>query len=304
MDRRRIVGSWVALGLALAAPTAHAQTPTAPGTAPDETPSAPDETPAAPATAPAGRPKVAVVIVGDPDPEAIALAERVTSIVAADASMTGVSSSDLRAAMRGAPAPTEPDGLDDVRRLRASLSGEESDDVEGLVRLGTRAGADAVVLVRRREGAYEAVVLDVSRRSYFAGAYRDGGADRASEDARLSRLVLARAEQAFAARATGTATTRRAPGPARAGTAATRARPARASATATERRRSGADRTRRAPRRRESSSWIERTWPYFAAAALAGGFVGLYFLGREDDEAEPLRLRFVPSSSSEAGASP
>jgi len=228
-------------------------------------------------SAPPDPPKVAVVTVGDPDELLREQAERVDQILLAGEGLRLPEDGALRRALRGEPASEEGDGLDRTRAVRRGLGMDEATDAPILARLGRMSGAVAVVVVRRREGAPEAVVLDVSRAAFFAGeiALADSG------DTEILRFVRTRA-RAAATRATGTdaiATPRSGD-----------ARDARADRT-----------TRHRPAEpvpeddgESEPSWLETNWPLLVAGALLVGMI-VYLALPQDPAAPPSPvLRFIP----------
>ncbi|MBO6937856.1 MAG: hypothetical protein JJ863_23005 [Deltaproteobacteria bacterium] len=108
--------------------------------------------------------KVAVVVAGDPDEALRATATAIDDALAADG-LQRPTDPGLRAALRGQP-NSEEDGLERVRRERRGL-GFGDDDRPILARLGTMAGADAVVVVSRQDGAMRAEVFDVHAERFY-----------------------------------------------------------------------------------------------------------------------------------------
>jgi len=137
-------------------------------------------------------PKVAVVVVGDADEVLRAEAVRIEEALRQSPELALPSDPALRRALRGEPAPDEDDGLGRARRERRQLGLGEEADVPVLAALGRMAGAVAVVGLRRRGAAIEAVVLDVERGSFFEGELDAGRAT----DEEVSRFVRTRAEGA------------------------------------------------------------------------------------------------------------
>ncbi|MCB9597506.1 MAG: hypothetical protein H6719_32595 [Sandaracinaceae bacterium] len=152
------------------APAADADVPPPPDAEPaSEGPSSEEpSSEATPAATPADAPKVAVIVVGDPDDRLRALARRVDASL--EPTLRRPFDPGLRAALRGEPGESD-DGLEDARRERRRLGGAEATDAPLLSSLGRRAGALVVGVVRATtEGGVELVVLDVHHSAFYEGA--------------------------------------------------------------------------------------------------------------------------------------
>ncbi len=137
-------------------------------------------------------PKVAVVVVGDPDEALRAAALEVERALERGGELTLPADAGLRDALRGGEGDGSDDGLDRVRRSRRQLGMGETEDLAVLRSLGRAAGASAVVAVRRADPGAEAVVIDVRRGGYFEGELALESADAAA----MQRFVSARARAA------------------------------------------------------------------------------------------------------------
>jgi hypothetical protein len=96
----------------------------------------------------------------------------------------------LRAALRGEP-PTEEDGLERLRSIRRSLGLDPRKDPASYQRLGLIAGADALVVVRRK-GSILVEVFDVAAAQFYEGVL---DFDTSTRDSRIA-FIESRAEQA------------------------------------------------------------------------------------------------------------
>ncbi len=207
------------------------------------------------------RPKLAVVVAGDPDPQLREAARRVER--ASGEHLRLPFDPGLRAALRGEPAEGD-DGLEDARRERRRLGGDEARDAPVIAALGRRAGADVVGVVRAGEDGPELVVLDVRHAAFFEGTLALS-ADVA--DARIARFVRSRARaSARGAEAPEAAAGTPAPEGATDGTA----QPAR------------------------QPDFFEQFWPYFVAGGLlAALLIGIAVTSATAGSNTPV-LRFVP----------
>lgn len=120
-----------------------------------------------PSDAPEVRPKVALILSGDPDEGAVAALDQLTALLENGSVVRLPSDPALRRALSGRGTD---DGLDEVRAERRRLGLSERRDIPVLTRLGRLAAAAAVVVVRAASDGYEAVVLDVGRGAFFDGA--------------------------------------------------------------------------------------------------------------------------------------
>lgn len=223
-------------------------------------------------------PKVAVVVIGDPDEGLRAAAQRVEAAIGG-AGLSVPSDPALRRALRGEAAPREPDGLERVRRERRRLGLSERDDLPVLRAIGRMAGAAAVAAVRRRAGDLELVVLDVSRGGFFEGELDAAAASAAS----IGRFVQARARAA----ARRPAAEERAAQTDRAG--ATQASPP-ASVDAAED--AGGDAAAGAGEGDDDGGFFDE-WPLLVAGALLVGAILFFTLDGEAEATGPPVLRFV-----------
>lgn len=221
---------------------------------------------ATPAPAPRA-PRVAIVIVGDTDPDIVAAAEAAEAALAELPEGTRLimpSDAALRGALRGQGEST--DGLDEVRAERRRLGLGEARDVLVLTILGERAGADLVLVVRRHHGAIEATSFDVARRSFYDGEVDLDALDR---DA-LRQFTVRRATRAARPVAEG----ERAAVPDVAPVVTAPVEPA------------------------HQPDWFEQNWPFFAAGALlVGAIVFIVFATMDNAEAPPV-LRFEAGGGS------
>jgi len=211
-------------------------------------------------------PKVAFVVAGDPD-ETL----RNTAVfVESEAIIAGLrvpTDGALRAAMRGEPS-TEEDGLQRLRSIRRGLGFDPRKDLDSYKRIGTIAGADALVVVHR-EGAIVLEVFDVSAAQFYEGVLQ---IDDSSSEQRL-KFIESRAKQAQLRWSE--------PPPAPASPAAS------PKVNAPD---EPADESR-AKRR------IKKAWPYLVAGALlVGGVTYLIIDQRRDDDPGPPLLRFRPGA--------
>lgn len=221
-------------------------------------------------------PKVAVVVIGDPDEGLRAAAQRVEAAIG-DAELTVPSDPALRRALRGEAGPSEPDGLERVRRERRRLGLSERDDLPVLRAIGRMTGAAAVAAVRRRSGDVELVVLDVTRGGFFEGELDAATASAPS----IGRFVAARARAAARTR------TRSSPEPTtRSGAAdttqASHPVPGAAAGGA------GGD----AAAGEDDGGFFDE-WPLLVAGALLVGAILFFTLDSEPEPTGPPVLRFV-----------
>ncbi|HEY8432137.1 MAG TPA: hypothetical protein VIL20_27360, partial [Sandaracinaceae bacterium] len=207
-------------------------------------------------------PKIAVVVVGDPEPPLRDAARRVED--AARARLRLPFDEGLRAALCGEPG-AEGDGFEEVRRERRRLGWGESRDAPILAALGRRAGARAVAVVRTGAAGPELLVLDVSTEAFFEGAL----ALREASDARIARFVERRAR------------------------AAGRTAPPPEHAARTAREQGDAERPSE-PQPARQPDLFEQIWPYLVAGGLlAALLIGIAVTSTSAGSNPPV-LRFVP----------
>ncbi len=122
-----------------------------------------------PSDEPVAPPKVAVVIAGDPDPSLRTAALEI-ELEALAAGLNVPTDPALRGALQGDPIAddADDDGLGSLRAMRRSLGASPRKDLASYRRLGTIAGADAL-LVLRREGTIQLEVFDVSAAQFYEG---------------------------------------------------------------------------------------------------------------------------------------
>jgi hypothetical protein len=191
---------WVPILLLLSWPSPSLSQDPPPHTSTDADAETDTETDTAPAPAPApatatatasARPpsKIAVVVAGDPD-ETLRQTAAFIEHESTTAGLRVPTDPALRAAMRGEP-PAEDDGLDGLRSIRRGLGFDPRKDLASYKRIGTIAGADALVLVRR-EGAILIEVFDVSAAQFYEGVL---SFDDSTPEQRL-KFIESRAEQA------------------------------------------------------------------------------------------------------------
>ncbi|AKF06893.1 hypothetical protein DB32_004042 [Sandaracinus amylolyticus] len=254
-----------------AAPTPEAATsettapeaPAAEATAPDASAAAPE----APAAEPRVAPKVAVIVVGDPDPVLVASAVEIEARLALSGDLRLPSDTALRAALRGDAGAPE-DGLDEVRRERRRLGLGESSDAPVLARLGRRAGAVLVLALREGAEGPEAVALDVRTAQFFEGTLPLSELDPERVLPFVTRRARAAARGAAAAPTEPTTTELPAP---------------EVPAAATQ-----------ADEPEDEPDWFEQHWPYFAAGGLLAAAIVFVVVVAADGGDPPPMLRFQP----------
>ncbi|MFK7991213.1 MAG: hypothetical protein AB8I08_34675 [Sandaracinaceae bacterium] len=205
-------------------------------------------------------PKLAVVLVGDPDERLRSWASRVEE--ALSPAFERPFDPMLRSALRGGLGDPE-DGFAEVRRERRRLGLSEAEDVPVLVRLGRRAGAVAIAVVRRGAEGPELVVLDVRHASFFEGSLVLSD----TSPARVRRFVGPRARSSSR------------------GAAALPPVSAPAAATEPDPEGEGEE---------DEPDFFERYWPYGAALVLLGAFVAIIAATASTDGGDQPVLRFVP----------
>lgn len=211
-------------------------------------------------------PKVAIVIAGDPDPP-VKTAASTLGTECRDAGLRTPSDPALRGALVGDAAKGD-DGLDGVRALRRGLGVDPRKDLESYKRLGTIAGADALVVLRR-EGDIKLEVFDVSASQFYEGML---DFDEATPEARVA-YVKRRASTAQARWAEAPAVIAETPASTGAAVAL------------------GAEPVDEPKKKR----WIKKAWPYFVVGALlAGGVTYIIVDQRRTNDPGPALLRFRP----------
>lgn len=206
-------------------------------------------------------PKVAVVVVGDPDDHLRGLARRVDD--ALEPTLRRPFDPGLRAALRGEPGEAG-DGLDEVRRDRRRLGGAEATDAPVLAALGQRAGALVVGVVRATADGAELVVLDVHHGAFYQGALP---LEASTEPGRITRFLHRRARAAAHVEAID---------------------PASVAAQ------SPPDETPEEPEEDDEPDFFEQYWPYMIAALLLGGMIAAIVAVQASEQPTQPVLRFVP----------
>jgi hypothetical protein len=314
-----------ALFATLAATTAAAQ-------APSEATSEPAASDGSPAPI-----KVAVVVVGDPEPALVTAAEGVSASLASDARLRMPSDPGIRGALIGHARPphAEDDGLDGLRTERRRLGLGAETDTAALARIGQMTGAAVLALIRTRDGATELVVYDPGRRAYADGrlvlraspattatASADNATaeDETAEDATAEGATpgndvptdaafvharAVRAVQARAARSTNASRTGAGSAPPRRGESASRrSRPRTTDGDSDSERQGdsastarGTEGTGDAPEEEEESSWFEDTWPLLIAGVLLIGVIVWFSLPDDPADHAPPVLMFIPGGN-------
>jgi hypothetical protein len=249
-------------------------------------------------------PKVVVVVAGDPDADLREAAAWLDERIARTPSLRAPVDPGLRRALRGAPAPSEDDGLGRARAARRRLGWGETKDLPVLLEIGRMAGADAVVVVRSGPAHPRVVVVDAK-----AGAFFEGELAWPEDRGRALRFVQSRATAAQGRDASRT------PTPERAATSAQQAGSRDHGALAPDdeggrtsdptasdpkasdpKARDGNPSDRKDDEATGARAWFKDNWPYIVAGALLAGTVA-FFLLRDDGggSAQP-RFRFVPPS--------
>lgn len=233
---------------------------------------------AAPAAAEAPRvaPKVVVVIAGDPDPLLLAAAREIEARLAVSEAVRLPSDPALRATLRG-EAGADDDGLEEVRRERRRLGLGEASDAPILQRLGRRAGAVAVIVVRASPDGAQALALDVRTAQFFEGALDMTAPDPETIVPFVSRRarLAARGSVAAAAETAGVSDVQDGP-------AATTAAPGATEAHEDD----GQD----------AGEWFEENWPYFAAGGLLAAAIVFVAVTATQGDTPPPMLRFQPGT--------
>lgn len=217
---------------------------------------------------PTRAPRVATVLVGDPEParraraaELDARLERVGLRRLGDPAMRAALLGDVR----------EDDGLERLHAARRRLLFED-DPAEALRDLGARLRVDALVVVRAAD-PIRIAVFDLA-----AGAFYED--EPTLDDLDAAAAFVRRAARAAARRASAPQAS--APSPAEAAAASSGAATGTPAATAAD--------TRRPARR-----WLRSNWAFLVAGALLVGVVtGFIVRGRRQDDDPPPILRFRP----------
>lgn len=250
-------------------PAETAPTETAPVDAPPAEADTAASTPEASATTavptpPGERPKVAVVIAGDPEPELVAAARALSAVLLADEEVRLPSDAALRSALLGEGTD---DGLDDVRASRRRLGRSELADVPVLADIGSVARAVLVIEVRADAEGIVAVAFDVGQQAFFDGALDLTSGVPANAGTFVARRARVAAEGA-AASAEPVDAAEEAEAAAEEGEAARPGDPV--------------------------LHWFEDNWAYLAAGALlAGGIAFVVVVATDSGPPQPM-LRFTP----------
>ena len=244
----RLISSF-ALALTLAL-TASAQ----------DAPNADTGTDAVADTPPPLPPKIAVVVAGDPDESLRAAASEIEQECTGAGLRTLVDPA-LRAAMRGEPG-TEEDGLEGLRSIRRSLGVNPRKDFASYKRIGTIAGAD-VLVVLRREGTIDLEVFDVSASQFYEGMLevdKTTPEERVKYIERRAKIAQERWNQDASAAAAG-----------------------------------GYEAAGKPADEPEKKRWIKKAWPYFVVGALLAAGVTYLIVDRSrTNDPGPSLLRFRP----------
>ena len=225
--------------------------------------------------------KIAVVSIGDPDPELREAAAAVERSLSAIDSLSLPADPGLRAALRGDPTADPDDGLGRARSARRELGMGETEDTPVLASLGRMSGALIVVTVRRRANEIEALVFDVERQAFYEGELRLADADAEA----IAGFVQSRA--AAAGRAARH----------RSGSTASDGDPQVDTGTSTHTSETAADEPQPLENDDESPperTWLEDAWPFLVAGLLLAG--ALVYVLLPDEPAAPAQpvLRFIP----------
>ena len=205
-------------------------------------------------------PKIAVVVAGDPDASLRASASEIEQECTGAGLRTPVDPA-LRAAMRGEPG-AEGDGLGGLRSIRRSLGVEPRKDLASYKRIGTIAGADALVVLRH-EGTIKLEVFDVSASQFYEGILE---VDKTTPEERVKYIER------------------------RAKTAQERWNQDGSAAASDQ-----VDATGMPADEPEKKRWIKKAWPYFVVGALlAAGVTYLIVDSRRTNDPGPPLLRFRP----------
>ncbi len=218
--------------------------------------------------------RVAVVLVGDPNDEARAMAERVEAAVRDH--LVVPSDAALRASLVGASGD---DLIAPVVRDRRSLGGTEREDVPLLASLGDRADVVLLLVVRARAGARELVGFDVRHRAFFEGSV---ALDGDLEATRIVRFARSRGRAALSGEALSASST------------------AELEARAIERDHSQAAEAIRSGARdgeEHEPEWIEVNWPFLVAGALLAGAAAFVIVYTANDSDPVPMLRFRPGGT-------
>ncbi|MCS6856632.1 MAG: hypothetical protein N2515_04350 [Deltaproteobacteria bacterium] len=105
--------------------------------------------------------RIALVLVGDSNPESRAFAREIVEILKATYAFPA---DELLGALIGE------DGIPSATRDRQNLGSSESEDIPILGRLGDRSQVPLLLVLRMREGKWELLGFDVQRRSFYEGS--------------------------------------------------------------------------------------------------------------------------------------
>ncbi len=224
-------------------------------------------------------PKVAVLIVGDPDEPLREAAESLASELTASG-LRQPADTALRATLLGV-LPESADGLHAVRAMRRSLGLDLEEDLKAYRRLGRIAGADALLVLQQQGGRTSGEVFDVAAGQFYEGSLdlEESGAEERIAFVR-SRAIEAQArwsEQPDETKAKATAAAAGLPPPAQAEPAKT-------------------DEESDAKRR------IKKAWPWILVGGLLAAGVTYLVVDQSgnDDEQLPV-LVFRPGQGSSEG---
>lgn len=237
---------------------------------------------ATPVAAQDARPRIAVVVKGDPSPELVQAAQGLSDALEAEGEVAQPSDAAARAALRGAASEAD-DGLADVRAARRGLGWDEARDVDLLTRLGTFLDCDALVIVRAGTPPV-AEVFDVGRHDFYDGVATldDPTFERPSRFVR-ARARAARERRLQAASAEAAAVTTPVAVAAASATTGTAAEPGAPTGA-----RAASEPSARAdvpPARR----FFRKNWPFFVAGALlAGGIAWVVVAKTGNDTPAPV----------------
>ena len=223
---------------------------------------------------PADAPKLALIVVGDPDTSLRSAAARVRTTLVEVARFP--SDSALEAALLGSP--EREDGLARIRAERRSLGLSEAADVPTLTRVGQLTSSELVLLVRTERGSPHLVAFHVAGQAFVTGSLPVSDAS----DAQIQRFVLNRVSAPGATPRTEAETdappsTPAEPDASPAVVALPTIDPSAVEGDDTE----------------EEASWFEKHWPLLAGGALLLGVL-VWFAWPDSDENASPTLRFVP----------
>jgi hypothetical protein len=221
-------------------------------------------------------PKVALLIVGDPDEPLREAAESLGAELTASG-LRQPSDPALRAALLGV-LPESADGLHAVRAMRRGLGLDPKEDLEAYRRLGRIAGADALLVLQRRGSRTSCEVFDVPAGQFYEGVLDLG---ESSSEERIA-FVRSRAIEAQARWAEPPDETRASAAAAAAGLPPTE-----------QDEPTGTDEESRAKRR------IKKAWPWILAGGLLAAAVTYIVIDQSGDDGQQLPvLVFRPGQAS------